>query len=325
MSDLVDDAEDLKVIDALQTDPRVSPEAIAAVIGGNARSLRRRMNRMLSDGTVRVIATPAISLDHGVLFLRLRVLQGEVEAVAAALARREDIPYIDISVGGDQIAAVMAADPSTSRALVFRQLPATSAVVSVDAQPVIHVFCDSGSWRVGALTAAERAALTPGRDDDEKRPSDLDPLIVRELEAQPRASAAAIAQAIGAPASSVRRRLTEILRTRRVVLQTFVDPRRLGLGLDADLWMRIPPAHLARAGAALAAHPAVHGAFATAGTLNVHAAVWLRDTEDLYTFTTTVLADLGVEELETVVIGQSVKRPGQGRPTRRDPQSRPTG
>ena len=322
MSDLVDSAEDLKIIDALQTDPRVSPEALAAVIGGNARSLRRRMNRMLSDGTVRVVASPAISLDHGVLFLRLRVLRGEVDAVAAALARRADIPYIDVSVGGDQIAAVMAADPTTTRALVFRQLPATSAVVSVDAQPVIHVFCDSSDWRIGSLTATERAALAPAYDADEKRPSDLDPLIVRELELQPRASAAAIAQVIGAPASSVRRRLSEIIRSRRVVLQTFVDPHRLGLGLDADLWMRVPPAHLARVGAALAAHPAVHGAFATAGTLNLHAAVWLRDTEDLYIFTTTVLADLGVEQLETVVIGQSVKRPGLGRSTPRDPKNR---
>jgi len=299
----------------LQTDPRISPEALAAVIGGNARSLRRRMNRMLADGTVRVVASPPTLPTHGVLFLRLRVLQGEVNAVAAALARREDIPYIDISIGGEQIAAVMAADPTTTRALVFRQLPATSAVVSVDAQPVIHVFCDSCDWRVGALTAGERAALTPAYRAEDKRPTDIDPLIVQELRLQPRASASTIAQTIGAPASTVRRRLAEIIGSRRVLLQAFVDPHRLGLGLDAGIWMRVPPARLARVGAALAAHPAVHGVLATAGTLNLHAAVWLRDTEDLYTFTTTVLADLGLEgleQVETVVIGQAVKRPGRG-------------
>jgi hypothetical protein len=38
-----------------------------------------------------------------------------------------------------------------------------------------------------------------------------------------------------------------------------------------------------------------------------------------------VLADLGVEQLEAVVIGQSVKRPGRARPTLRDSDIRQTG
>jgi DNA-binding Lrp family transcriptional regulator len=108
----------------------------------------------------------------------------------------------------------------------------------------------------------------------------------------------------------VRRRLSELLRTGRVGLQAFVDPHRLGLNVDASLWLRARPAQLDEVGRALARHPAVHGALATAGPSNLHIAVWLRDLAHLYEFTTTTLADLDVEQVETMVIGAAAKRPG---------------
>ncbi|WP_234355019.1 Lrp/AsnC family transcriptional regulator [Streptomyces rimosus] len=89
-----------------------------------------------------------------------------------------------------------------------------------------------------------------------------------------------------------------------------MDPKRLGLLIDANLLMQVPPDHLDTVGRTLARHPAVHGAFATTGAANLHAAVWVRDLAALYRLITHDLAGLGISGVETLLVGHAVKRPG---------------
>ena len=96
-----------------------------------------------------------------------------------------------------------------------------------------------------------------------------------------------------------------------MLTQVVVDPKRLGLFIDADVMARVAPGRLDAVGTALADHPAVHGAFATTGAYNLHIAVWVRDLGHLYRFITQDLGGLGVEGVETVIVGQAVKRPGR--------------
>jgi DNA-binding Lrp family transcriptional regulator len=310
------DADDSRLIAALQLDPRASTEKIAAALALDARRVRRRLGALLGTGIVSIAVTPPRASLHGVMLLRIRVLRGKIDVITSALARREDIPFIDVSAGGDEISAVLVADETVRDRLVFRQLPATSAVTSVDAQTVMHVFSDSSDWRLDCLTAAEVARLArSGVGAREPATSDaldaLDGELVAALEREPRASAAAIAQSLGRPESTVRRRLHDLLDRGGVVLQVFVDPGRLGLTVDAAVSMKVPPAALDAAGRALAAHPAVHGALATTGVRNLYAALWLSDLEHLYEFITGTLAELNVDSVDTVLIGHAVKRPGR--------------
>ncbi|URM89258.1 Lrp/AsnC ligand binding domain-containing protein [Streptomyces sp. MRC013] len=90
-------------------------------------------------------------------------------------------------------------------------------------------------------------------------------------------------------------------------------PELLGLTVDADLWMRVPPARLREAGETLAAHPLTHAVAATTGECNLIAAVYCRDLRALYDFTTDVLGPLGVSGVETTVIARAVKPVGAGR------------
>ncbi|WP_436535649.1 Lrp/AsnC family transcriptional regulator [Actinoplanes sp. HUAS TT8] len=214
------------------------------------------------------------------------------------------MPYRDVSAAGDEISAVLAAGRDPRNRLVFRQLPATRAVTSVEAQTALHVYADASAWRLDVLTADERGALA--MDVRAKALDDLDLVILAELAPDARRPAAAVAARLGKPESTIRRRLAALpLRT-----QTYVDPLRLGLHVDANLWLRLPPADLDRVGTALAAHPAVHGVLSTTGRANLHVAVWLADLEALHRFITTDLAGLGVPDVETVLVGSAVKRPG---------------
>ncbi|MFK8845582.1 AsnC family transcriptional regulator [Streptomyces sp. Ac-502] len=326
---------DQRLIAALQCDGRLSAERAAEVLGENPRTVHRRWQALTGDGTVKVIAQPVRPDSVGALLLRIKVLKGKLDALTAALAARPDIPFIDLSASGDEISAVAFTEPGTRDHLVFRQLPATSAVASVSAATVLHVFSEASDWRHDVLTAEERAALTPapapsastsasvpsaasgpgsGPGPAPRTGGDFDAVdtdILAALSDDARTPAAAIAARTGHPASTVRRRLARLMADGRLSTQVAVDPRRLGLFIDANVMMQVPPDHLDAVGRTLARHPAVHGAFATSGTANLHAAVWLPDLAALYRLITDDLTGLGIAGVETVIVGHAVKRPGR--------------
>ncbi|MFH8345473.1 AsnC family transcriptional regulator [Streptomyces sp. NPDC018045] len=308
---------DQRLIAALQCDGRLSAERAAEVLGENPRTVHRRWQVLTGDGTVKVFAQPVRPDSVGALLLRIKVLKGKLDALTAALAARPDIPFIDLSASGDEISAVAFTEPGSRDHLVFRQLPATPAVASVSAATVLHVFSEASDWRHDVLTAAERAALTPVRDTSVppaapgSAPDAVDADILAALRDDARTPAAAIAARTGHPASTVRRRLARLTSDGRLRTQVAVDPRRLGLHIDANVMMRVPPDHLDAVGRTLARHPAVHGAFATSGAANLHAAVWVRDLAALYRLISADLTGLGIAGVETVIVGQAVKRPGR--------------
>jgi DNA-binding Lrp family transcriptional regulator len=304
LADSVLDAADRRLVAALQCDGRVSVERVAAVLGLSARVVHRRLGRLLGDGTVRVVVAPRVRPYEAVMLLRIRVLRGSLDAITTALAAREDVPFIDMSAGGDEILAVLAAGRDPRNRLVFRQLPATRAVTSVEAQTAMHVYADASAWRLDALTPIERHELTVAVR--ERVLDDLDAELLAALTADARQTAAGLASRLGRPESTVRRRLAGL----PLVTQAYVDPHRVGLRVDANLYLRLPPADLDRVGEALAVHPAVHGVLSTTGRANLHVAVWVADLEALHRFITGELAALGVTDVETVLVGRAVKRPG---------------
>jgi DNA-binding Lrp family transcriptional regulator len=338
-------AEDQRLVAALQCDGRLTAQAAADVLGIGARRVQHRWRALFADGTVRVVVPDAPGPDTpGALLLRIRVLRGRLDTITAALAARDDIPFIDVTTSGDEILAVAWTKPGSRDPLVFRQLPSTQAVTSVEAATVLHPFRLASDWRHDALTPEERNALTPPARSvpahsapprsapPPSAPADgirttpgraarttpppaapldaTDRALLRALADDARLPAAALAGRIGHPQSTVRRRLARLTAEGSLVTQVVIDPRRLGLAIDANVMLRVPPDHLQAAGLALAAHPAVHGAFATSGPSNLYAALWVRDLAALYAFLTEDLAGLGITHAETAIVGQAVKRPG---------------
>jgi DNA-binding Lrp family transcriptional regulator len=327
VSDYVVDEVNLRLIASLQCDGRATAEHVGEVLGVSPRIVARRWSALIGDGTIRVLATAPRPAVNGVMLLRIRVLRGKIEAVARALAARDDIPMIDISAGGDQLTAVLLAGPDHHNNLVFRQLPATTAVTSVEAETIVHVYADTGDWRLDVLSPDERRRLTPVRPAVGENPDlsaerhdasgpqetdEIDQEIGKALAADARMPAAAVARATGYPPSTVRRRLSALFDQGKLRTHTLVVPRRLGLGVDADIRMRVAPAHLDEVGQQLAAHPAVHGAVATTGTGNLFIALWLRDLDDLHRFITKDLAALEVDNIDTILVGREFKRSGLG-------------
>lgn len=308
------DVLDRRLVHALQVDGRAEPGRIAGVLGVSARTVTRRLGRLLGTGTVRVVRMPdtrAAAL--GALLLRVRVLRGRVDAIALALAARPDVPFVDVMLGGQEVSAVVLADGPARDRLLHGQLPATDAVLESTAHAVLHLFADASAWRCGYLTADQEAALAPPPPVAPAVPPSLDALDHRLLDllgADARTPHAALAGAAGAPESTVRRRLHRLADGGLLRTQVSVDPRLLGVEVDANLWLEVPPGRLAAAGETLARHPQVHGVLATGGPSNLMAAVFCPDHAALYRFQTEVLGPLGVRRVETAIVARAVKRGG---------------
>ena len=323
-TDPVFDDTDLQLIAALQCDGRVSAERAATVLGLSPRVVQRRLASMFADGAVRVLALPPLPSPDGSMLLDIRVLQGKVDALATALAQREDIFMVDVSVGGDRISAVALAALRTSKQLIMRQLPATPAVTAIEAETVLHVFAEARSWRVQALSAAQQKALTPPEPEPDPEPEpqipapdpdhdeldELDQELANTLAQDARQSAAALARLTGTAESTARRHVAALFDRGRLQTLVAVDHLRLGLAVDANLKISVLPADLDATGRRLAAHPAVHGVLATTGIANLRVSVWLKDLNHLYRFLTEDLGALHVGHVETMLVGRTVKRPG---------------
>ncbi|MEV8036884.1 Lrp/AsnC family transcriptional regulator [Streptomyces sp. NPDC086182] len=318
---------DQRLVAALQCDGRVTAEQAAQVLGLSSATVRRRLHALRADGTVRVVISPVARPRNGgsagALFLRIRVLRGRLDTIVAALAARDDISFIDVSTSGDEIFAVARTEPGSRDPLVFRQLPSTQAVTSWESATVLHVFRLTSEWRHDVLTAPERAALTPagpvpgatssgspgpyGVDTDS-----LEQSLIDALTPDARLSASELAVRTGHAETTVRRRIAQLAAQGRLITQVQVDSRRLGLPIEAKLLLHVAPDHLAAAGQALAEHPSVHGAFATTGPSNLHAAAYFRDLRALYDFLSRDLVGLGITRVETAVVGRVAKRGGAG-------------
>ncbi|MFB7476406.1 Lrp/AsnC family transcriptional regulator [Kitasatospora sp. NPDC056184] len=316
--DTVLDTLDRRLVCALQVNGRAGAGRIAEVLGVSPRTVTRRLTRLQRTGLVRVVRMPDPGdAAVGALLLRIRVLRGKADTVAQALADRPDVPFVDVMLGGQEIGAVMLSDAGARDRLLYGQLPATAAVAETTVHAVLHAFADAGQWRSGHLGEAEAAALA---DPPAARPApggvprdqvdELDRALLARLGEDARQSHATLAAAVGTPESTVRRRLHRLEDAGLVRTHATVDPRLLGLAVDANLWLDVPPGRLAAVGAALARHPQVHGVLATSGPANLMAAVFCPDHGGLYRFVTDTLGPLGVGRAETTIVARAVKRAG---------------
>ncbi|MEV7599160.1 Lrp/AsnC family transcriptional regulator [Kitasatospora sp. NPDC089797] len=308
------DTLDRRLVCALQVDGRAEPGRIAEVLGVSARTVTRRLGRMRQAGVLRVVRMPDVEdAAVGALLLRVRVLRGRVDAIARALADRPDVPFVDVMLGGHEVGAVMLSDAGARDRLLYGQLPATEAVTETTTHAVLHAFADAGQWRAEGLTGPEAAALARPVVPRPAVPpplDDLDRALLGRLEEDARQSHAVLAGTVGAPESTVRRRLHRLDGLGLLRTHATVDPRLLGMAVDANLWLDVPPGRLAEVGSELARHPRVHGVFATSGPSNLLATLFCPDHGGLYRFLTDTLGPLGVTRAETVITARAVKRAG---------------
>jgi DNA-binding Lrp family transcriptional regulator len=315
----IDDV-DRELTHCLGVDGRASFSAIAEVLGVSDQTVARRYRRLRSAGVMRVVGLkypkPA---GYANWFLRLRCVPGSGEAIATALARRDDTAWVQLLSGDTEVLCSLRGDPAEGTESLLTRLPRSGRIVAVTAYSRLHMYT-GGPDALGfldALPADRVAALRPAvpswrRDPAEVwdlEPSELDGALFAALAVDGRTPYADLAAAAGWSETTVRRRVDQLRESGTLYYDLELDMPTFGFRSSAWMFMLVPPSQLAATGAALAKFPEVAYATATTGPTNLSACVVCRDDESLYEFLTSKVGALpGVERVETAPIIRSVKQ-----------------
>lgn len=316
------DADDRRVLHALQLDGRASFARIAAVLGMPERAVARRYHRLRSRLALRVVGvTRPHPRAQEEWFLRITAASGSAEAVARALADRGDTSWIASLAGDGGLCCILrtpTANGDGAGALeLFRR---SASIATMTAQRLLAPIAGVGGWpgRLAALTANEQEALRP--DVPERRasgtpvgaaPSDDDAELLRLLAADGRMSIARLARMSGVPETTVRRRIAELTGSGVLMFEVEVDPKLYGRHVDVICWMDVQPAALRTIAHALSSHVEVAFASTTTGTTGILAILEFAQVGDLHRYLAERIGALsGVHRVQTEILSRWIKRAG---------------
>ncbi len=310
------DGLDLRLLSALALDGRASFSRIAAVLGVSDQTVARRYRRLCAEGGLRVVLMrDAHRLGEDQWMLRVRCAPDSAPAIGEALAKRSDTYWVGLASGGTEVLCLTRPrSPLDHDDLLLGRLPRTPSVVEIRAHQLLHRFYGGAqSWvsKLDALTAAETEALRPRRAPDPApaRITPQDGPLLAALERDGRATYPEVQRATGLTESAAKRRLTALLASGAVFVDSECDPGILGRPVAAILWITAAPATLHSVGEALAGHTPIAHASAATGPCNIIATALAESTADLYAYLSGPLGRLeGVQHVETTVFLRRIKQ-----------------
>ncbi|MFC1430248.1 Lrp/AsnC family transcriptional regulator [Streptacidiphilus sp. N1-3] len=326
------DQIDRRIVQCLLQDGRAPFRRIAQVASVSEQTAARRYRALVADGAVRVRALPG----HGgsreqTWFVRVQCRPDAADALADALAAREDTSYVSVTSGGSEIVCQTRSDPTHPHGSVLHRLPRTAKVLGFHAYAVLHMHLGADAkWRAfdEPLTPAEIAVLHD-RDDAPTQPAsdprtavltEKDAPLLAELAQDGRTGVVDLARATGWSKARVSARLEELLDGQALRLAVDLAYARFGFHATAYLWLTVNPGRLKATGEALSSHPETTFAAAVTGSANLLVTVTCRTMDDLYTYVTDKVGILpAVTQVDVVPVLHRLKQAGtrlhQGRLT----------
>ncbi|WOX10168.1 Lrp/AsnC family transcriptional regulator [Streptomyces sp. N50] len=315
------DRTDRRIVQCLLRDGRASFRRIAEVAEVSEQTVARRYRALVADGAVRVRALPGHALPGDqTWFVRVRCRPDATDALADALAAREDTAYVSVTSGGSEIVCQARTGLRDQGGSVLQRLPRTARVLGFDACAVMHMYLGSGSkWLAfdDPLTDGQAALLhasdprQPATTDRDGAPREQDGPLLAELARDGRAGVVELARACGWSKSRVSARLEELLAAGALRVAVDLAYPRFGFHAPAYLWLTVAPGRLNATGEALSAHPETTFAAAVTGSANLLVTVTCRTMDDLYSYVTTKVGALdAVHQVDVVPVLNRLKQAG---------------
>lgn len=145
------DALDVRLIDQLMQDGRMSSAALARALGVSERTARYRLQRLLDHGLIRIVAMPIPArLGYTVVAdVFIQAEPGTIQQVAQQLATFECVTYVGCSMGESDVSVqVVGRDNQEVYAFVTDVIGRLPAVRKTTTVVVPLVLKDVYQWRV---------------------------------------------------------------------------------------------------------------------------------------------------------------------------------
>jgi Lrp/AsnC family transcriptional regulator for asnA, asnC and gidA len=154
------DETDRRIIALLQSDGRMPNVHIAHELGVAEGTVRRRLERLLGDGLIRVMAIPHPTLFSAAtrVYIGVAVDLPLIEHVAAHLAEIPEIQSVSIVTGGYDI-LIEATLPSCGELLPFllQKLAETPGIIRTETFQVLKAVKREGGWAASKDSAGHVA------------------------------------------------------------------------------------------------------------------------------------------------------------------------
>ncbi|MFD6396155.1 Lrp/AsnC family transcriptional regulator [Nocardia sp. NPDC060249] len=312
------DADDRRVLHALQLGPRASFARIGAVLGMSERGVSRRYHRLRSQLILRVVGlTRHDRPDRADWIIQITPAPASVDTIARTLAARADTSWIaSLADTGGLFCILRTTSADVDMLAQLRRMPHAGTVT---AQRLLAPVAGIGGWpgRLQALTPQEQHALLEPRHPDLARSQPGlphtadDQRLLTLLATDGRMSVARLARASGMAESTVRRRITELTAQGVLMFEVEIDPKLYGRSIDVICRLDVRPASLRTVATALGAHAEVAFAATTTGESSVLALLELTDAQALHTYLADSIGALpGVNRVHTEVVADWIKRAG---------------
>ena len=291
MSELLTESE-LSLIHALQIRPRATWSELAPILRTTSATLARRWESITERGLAWITAYPAPMTGAGAFTAMIEVtcdLSG-TKALVEALTRDPRVASIEHAARGrDLILTVQTGSLHKLSDLVLEELPRHPSVNSTRTHTCTALHAEGSRWRLDSLDTAQSAAIaalenTPPQSGSARPESLTDEVaraLVRELTRNGRASAREIASVIDRPASSVRRQLAGLLRSRAVVLRCDVAQDATRWPITVTWWCRLPVRAHREVVEIVNARPELRLCMSLTGPANFLVSMWVPSLPDL--------------------------------------------
>ncbi|GAA3692626.1 Lrp/AsnC family transcriptional regulator [Arthrobacter ginkgonis] len=280
------DQTDLRLLHALQVDPRASWNELAPVVGVDAATLARRWARLDAEGLAWVTGYDS---SGQLALLEIECELARLEQVAAEMGRDRQVLVLDFSSGGrDLLALVMGRDLAEISAYAVGRLGAIEGVRAVRTHIANEILTDGSSWRLRTLKPAEVARIRPPKPPRPRAARRVDDGLRAALEDElwrdGRASIADIAQRTGYAPQRVSDAIATLRSTGDLVFRTDIARAASGWPIYTWYFVEAPARIIEAARAAIATVPEVRLAFTASSRYNLILAVWLRRIADVNRF-----------------------------------------
>ncbi|MEJ8277550.1 Lrp/AsnC family transcriptional regulator [Pseudonocardia spirodelae] len=312
--------DDFALVHALQLHPRASWSGLAPVLGAAPATLARRWARLHGSGHAWISTYPVVREDAmQVALVEVDCAPGRLDAVAATLDSEPSVMTIEYAARGrDLLLTVNAASFAALSGLVLDRIGRIEGVASARTHLASRVHREGSGWRLDALDARQVAAVRALRRADTGPPGPPVDLrgpvyrpLVQELGADGRASAAVLAQRAGRPASTVRRQLAALVRSRSLVFRCEIAQLLTRWPICVTWWIGLPTAGVEDAVRRVRTDPRVRLCLSLTGPENLLITAWTHSLGELVGMQSALERDLPDARIaDTSVILRTRKRMG---------------
>lgn len=239
-----------------------------------------------------------------------------VKVAASALARRPDTTFTYTLTGPVDCVTEIRTAPGSLPTLLHDDLPSTPGLVAMSTLPVMRYFRTGFQWQPDLISPEQVAALRevespPQSPDHQATPLSIDDrAIVRALATDGRMSYDKLGRTVGVSEITARRRVEALRREGKLTIRSVVEPKHLGLPVEAVLWIKASPGNVDEIGESLESQSSVRYAAAIMGEYQVLADVIVASRKQLHEFVTRSPALLKATAVDTTLVITAMKRSG---------------